>query len=706
MTEPTLAPSAPSAARRPVTTTLHGDTRVDDFAWLREKENPEVIAYLEAENAYTASMMTGTEALQESVFQEIKARVQETDLSLPVRKGAWSYLTRTLEGSQYPIHLRRPRDREADETADVLLLDENVLAGEADYFSLGTFEPSPDHSLLAWGTDTDGAELYDMRFTKIDTGEVMRDLLVDTSPGVVWSASGNAVLYLTLDDLMRPFQVWRHVLGTDQSQDEMLCEETDERFYLSLAQSSTDEFIIVTSGSQVTSDVRVMRTTAADKAGATFTMVEPRRDGIEYTLDHHRAVDGSERFVVVTNDGCESFRLCVADVTNPGAAGWVDMGLHADDGSAYPVKLDGLEVFQHHLVLGERADAVERFRIVTLDDGGAFVSVRTVTMDEPVYSVWSGGNPEFAVTSFRFGYTSLVTPPTIFEEDLATGNRVMLKQQPVLGDFDPKTYVCERIWAPATDGELIPVSVVRRADTPVDGSAALMLYGYGSYEVSIDPTFSTMRLSLMDRGMVIAVAHIRGGGERGRRWYLNGKFHNKRNTFTDFIDVADHLVDIKLCAPDRIVARGGSAGGLLMGAVLNARPERWRAIVAEVPFVDVVTTMLDETLPLTQLEWEEWGNPNEADFYAYMRSYSPYDNVQTLAYPDIFVSAGLNDPRVGFWEPAKWVAKLRLSNTGSNRLLLKTEMGAGHGGQSGRYSVWRDEAQVYAFMLTAVGITK
>ena len=702
------APAPPSAKRVSTVSTLHGVERLDEFAWLRQRDDEDLLPHLQAENDYTAAMLAPTVALQDTIFEEIKARVQETDMSLPTRKGGWSYLTRTIEGVQYPIHFRRPSEREADETTDQLLLDENDLASGHDYFAVGTFEPSHDHHLLAWATDTSGEELYELRITDLRTQQPLPDVLVDTAPGVVWSADNSALLYLTLDDLMRPHRLWRHVLGTTQDQDELIHEELDERFYLGVALSSTDEYVIVTAGSQVTSDVRVMPTSAANVAGASaaLRLIEPRVEYIEYSVDHHKAIDGSECFYTISNHEREGFRLYSIPIATLGRSHWTDIGLQPDTDDEYPVKLDGFDLFQRALVLQERADALERFRIVRLDDHGSIHEVVTLWQSEPVHTVWSAGNPEFTATTFRFGYTSPITPPTVYEQDMFSDQRDMLKRQPVLGGFSSESYVCERMWAPATDGVLIPVSVVRHRDTAFDGTAPLALYGYGSYEVSIDPTFSTMRLSLLDRGMVFAIAHVRGGGEQGRRWYLDGKFLQKRNTFTDFIAVADYLVDQRVCDGTKIVARGGSAGGLLMGAVANLAPQRWCAIVAEVPFVDVINTMLDESLPLTQIEWDEWGNPQDMAFGAYMASYSPYDNVTAQNYPTAFVTAGLNDPRVGYWEPAKWVQRLREYSTSGNPIMLKTELGAGHQGPTGRYAVWRDEAQTLAFTLWAVGISR
>ena len=698
-------PVAPIPTARPVDSTLHGITRTDEYAWLRGKDDPEVLAHLEAENAYTAALTASTVDLQESLFQEIKARIQETDLSVPVKKGPWAYVTRTVEGSQYAIHTRRPRALANDESAEVVLLDENVVADGHDYFALGTFDPSPDHQWVAWAIDTNGSEQYELRFRDLVTGEDSAEVVGPVAPGSAWAADSATVFYATLDEVMRPYRLWRHVVGTDQAADLMVFEEPDERFFLGVGVSATDDLLVLTLGSQVTTEVHLLRATAAVDPSARFSVVEPRRHGIEYGVDHHRAADGTERLIIVTNDGSDGFRLMTAPVDMPGAAHWSDCGLHPATAEPYPLKLDGVDVFIRHLVLHERADALERLRVVELDDHGSIGNVRVLSMPEPVYSVWSGGNAEFDTHVLRFGYTSPVTPSTVFEEDLVTGARVVLKRQPVLGSFDPEAYVCERVWAPAPDGELVPVSVVRRRDTPVDGTAPLLLYGYGAYEISIDPTFSSLRLSLLDRGFVFAIAHIRGGGERGRRWYLDGKFLVKPTTFSDFIAVADHLAATDYADPHRIVARGGSAGGLLMGAVINARPDRWCAVVAEVPFVDVVNTMLDDTLPLTAIEWDEWGNPTDPEFYACMSSYAPYENVAAVDHPQVLATGGLNDPRVGFWEPAKWVARLRQRNTGTNRILLKMEMGAGHGGPTGRYSVWRDEAFVLAFILTSVGIT-
>jgi oligopeptidase B len=706
----TGTPTSPPIARSvPVETTVHGDTRVDEHGWMRDKDDPAVVAHLEAENAWTEAQLAHLAPLREQLFAEIRSRVQETDLSLPASKGPWAYLTRTVEGLQYAIHVRRPRATPDDEAAEQVLIDENVLAEGHEYFALGSSEVSPDHDWLAWSTDTDGSEEYVLRFRDLRTGADLDERIEGTSPGVAWSADSTACYYLTLDDVQRPHQVWHHVLGTDPAADTLVFEEPDEQFFVGVGLSSSEEWLVLSVGGAVTSECHVLPAAAANGAAgaaARFALVEPRRHGIEYGIDHHRGADGTERFLVTTNDGREGFRLMTAPVGDPSRANWTDTGLHPATDEPYPVKFDGADAFRGHLVLVERENAVVGVRIAELGPDGSIdpEKVRALSMPDDVSSAFPNGNPEFDSHVLRFTVTSMTTPTTVYEEDLLTGERHLLKRQPVLGDFDPDRYVAERIWATADDGEQVPISLIRRRDTPVDGTAPLLLYGYGSYEASMDPVFSAFRLSLLDRGMVFAIAHVRGGGERGRRWYLDGKLAHKPNSFTDFIACARRVVETGHADPARIVARGGSAGGLLMGAVANLAPELFRAIVAEVPFVDVLSTMLDDTLPLTAYEWDEWGNPQDPAVYALLKSYAPYENVREgTAYPAMLITGGINDPRVGFWEPAKWHARLRSRATGGP-FLLKTEMGAGHAGPSGRYGAWRDEAFVLAFVLDQVGL--
>ncbi len=700
-------PTPPVPARRPVVLEAHGDVRIDDWYWLADKEDPAVIEHLTAENTYTEAVTAATAGLRDQLFKEMVARIEETDLSVPARKGNWLYFSRTVEGSSYGIHCRRPAGTgEEAEGEEEVILDENILAEGHDYFALGNLAISPDHRWLAYSTDTSGAERYTMRFRDLDSGDESAESLGDTSYGVAWANDNATVFFVRVDEAMRPHQLWRHEVGTAPSGDVLVYEEPDEHYYLGVGRTKDDRYILCALDSKVTSEVRVL---SADNPGGEFTIVEPRRQGIEYSVDHDRGDPDNGRqgrFLIVTNDGAEDFRLMAAPDDAPGRASWTEV-IPAREG----VRLDAVDPFANHLVVYEREDGETRIRVID-----AVTGVSTpVDQPETPSTVWGGANPEYDSTTLRYEYTSMVTPRSVFDLDLETGKLELRKRQPVLGDFDPDRYTTERRWARAEDGARVPISLVYRTDLVAAGAGAgapCLLYGYGSYEASMDPTFSSFRLSLLDRGFVFAIAHVRGGGEMGRRWYEDGKFLSKPNTFSDFVACARNLIDEGWTSADRLVARGGSAGGLLMGAVANLAPELFRAIVAEVPFVDCLTTILDDTLPLTVLEWEEWGNPVEdPEVYAVMKAYSPYDNVRSLdqhgvpvRYPDILATGGLSDPRVGFWEPAKWVAKIRTANS-ENRVILKTEMGAGHGGPSGRYDAWKDEAFVYAFILDALGLT-
>jgi oligopeptidase B len=675
----------PAAPRRPTVLEAHGDRRVDDWYWLRDKDDPEVLGHLEAENAYTAAVTERTAPLRDALYDEIKARILETDLSVPTPWGGHWYYSRTVEGLQYGIHCRRTG---AEDGPEQVLLDENALAGDADFFALGAFSVTPDHRLLAYSTDYDGDEVFTLRFRDLDTGEDLADEIPGVSYGATWANDGATVFYTVLNEAKRPWRLYRHHLGTPASADVLVHQEDDESFYVGIGRTRSDEWLVLSLHSMVTSEEWALR---ADDPTGTFRVVEPRRHGVEYTIEHQ-----GDRFLIVTNDEAENFRLVEAPVDDPGRANWRDVIAHRAD-----VKLDGVDAFAGHVVLYERAEAVRRIRVMDAETG----DTHTITQPEAVSTTGGGTNLEYDTTVLRFGYTSLITPSSVYDYDVRTRDRVLKKQQPVLGGYEPSEYVTERLWADAADGARVPISVVRRRDVALDGGAPALLSGYGSYEASHDPAFSTFRLSLLDRGFVYAIAHIRGGGEMGRRWYEDGKFLHKRNTFTDFVAAAEALVAAGYTRPDRLVARGGSAGGLLMGAVANLRPDLFRAMVAEVPFVDVVTTILDESLPLTVIEWDEWGNPNQREFYDYIKSYSPYDNVSAQDYPRLLVTAGLNDPRVSYWEPAKWVQKLRATKTDDQPVLLKVEMGAGHMGPSGRYDAWKDEAFVLAFVLDAVGIT-
>ena len=684
--------NAPIAKTQPLTITAWGDTRVDPYAWLRNRDDdPDVLAYLEAENAYTEAAMAHTTELQERLFDEIRARIQETDLSVPVRKGTWWYYSRTEEGKQYGISCRRAAaaDGSYDESQpEVVLLDENVEAEGHEFYATGVFDVSPDHRLLAHAADVTGAEVYTLRFRDLDAGADLPDVIEGVYYGSAWSADDRHFFYTRPDEAMRPYQVWRHELGTDPAADVLVFEEPDERFYLSVDLGRDERYLYIHAGSKVTDEVWFVE---ADRPTDAFRVVQRREQGVEYGVSHH-----GDRFLILTNaDGAENFKLCDAPVDAPARANWREVIPHRPE-----VKLSGITTFTDHLVIHERVDATTQIRVRRLSDGAE----HTIEQPEAVGTAGGGANPEFDSTVYRYRYESMRTPSSVFAYDLNTRERTLLKQQPVLGDFDPDRYGTERVWATAPDGVRVPMTVVYRKGFERDGSAPALLYGYGSYEASMDPYFSSIRLSLLDRGFCFAIAHIRGGGEMGRRWYTDGKYLQKKNTFTDFIACARHLIDEGWTSPARLAIRGGSAGGLLMGAVVNEAPELFGAVIAEVPFVDVLNTICDPSLPLTVMEWEEWGNPVEhEEYYRYLKSYAPYENVEAKDYPPMLVTAGLNDPRVSFWEPAKWVAKLRATKTDTNRLLLKTEMGAGHGGPSGRYNAWRDEAFVIAFVLDTVG---
>jgi oligopeptidase B len=678
----------PTAAKRPHVLTEHGDERVDDWYWLRDRDDPAVIAYLEAENAYADAVLASQAELREQIFEEIKSRIQETDESAPVREGAWEYTSRTVESLQYAIHMRRPVGSKSD--AAVVVLDENPLAGDSEYFALGGFEVTPDGRTLAYSVDFNGGERYELRFRDLETGVDLPDVVEDVTYGLAWADDCRTCFYVRPDETVRPYEVWRHTLGTPASADVRVFREDDERFFVDVERTRSGDYVFIGAHSKRTSEVWFLSTREPDQAPR---LVAPREHDHEYAVEHQ-----GDRFLIITNEGgtARNFSLMSAPVTTPGRDHWTVVVPHRDD-----VKLDAATAFAGHVVLSERTNGLERLRVLDCAND----DVHIVEMPDPVYSVWVGPNAEYDTQVLRYGYTSLVAPVTDLDYDMATRAATVVRTQPVLGGYDATLYASTRLWATAADGTEIPISVVHRRDTPLDGSAPALLYGYGSYETSTDPSFRSSRLSLLDRGFVFAIAHVRGGGEMGRTWYEHGRLEHKANTFTDFVACADHLIAERYTIPARNAARGGSAGGLLMGAVANLRPELFAAIVAEVPFVDVVTTMLDPSLPLTVTEWEEWGDPREPEAYARMKSYSPYDNVHDAPYPALLVTTGLNDPRVAYWEPAKWVAKLREHSTSGKPIVLRTELGAGHGGPSGRYDAWRDEALVLAFLCDALGVT-
>jgi oligopeptidase B len=630
--------------------------------------------------------MAPTEALREQLYKEIVGRIQETDTSAPsFFKGYWNY-TRTVEGLDYEIYCRRPDAMDAPEQ---VLLDGNELARGHDYFDLGFVEASPGQNLLAYAADYTGAELFELRFRDLSTGAELDDVLQDVYYGAAWASDNRTFFYVKADAAMRPYQVWRHRLGTPPSDDVLVLQEDDERFELSVEPTKSERYIIFSSSSQVTAECSFVD---ADAPEAKPVMIEPRRQGIEYSVDHQE-----DRFLILTNDGARNFRLMAAPVSDPGRKSWTDVVPERQS-----VRLNFVDVHKHHVVLGERSDGLQQLEVLDTNAGAMHV----VEQPDAAYTAFPGSSPVYDSEVMRFFYTSLTAPFSAVDYDMRTRQRTLVKEQPVRGGYDRNDYVTERLWATAPDGVKVPISLVRKRDVRLNGENPALLYGYGAYEASNDPMFDPVRLSMLERGFVYAIAHVRGGGEMGRAWYEDGKFLNKTNTFTDFVACATHLVDEGYTSPAKLAIRGRSAGGLLIGAVLNARPDLFSCAVAQVPFVDVVTTMLDETVPLTVTEYEEWGNPNDVEYYQYMKSYSPYDNVRDAEYPAMLVTAGLNDPRVAYWEPAKWVAKLREARSMDGRpLLMQTEMSAGHSGPSGRYESWREEAFITAFVLSQLDLT-
>ncbi len=707
------SPRPPVAERRPTSREIHGETRTDDYEWLREKESAEVVAYLEAENAYTQERTAHLADLRQQIFDEIRSRTQETDLSVPTRsRGHW-YYGRSFEGKEYGASCRVPIRGDDDWTppqpaencspdepalpGEDVLLDLNALAEGHEFFSLGGSSVSPDGTLLAYATDVVGDERYTIRVKDLHGGELRDDEIVGALGGGVWDRDGLSLYYTTVDDSWRADKIWRHRLGTAQADDVLVFEEEDARFWVGVGRSRTDRFLMIASGSKTTSEYRFLD---FDRPEAGFRVFAPRREGLEYSLDH-AVVAGQDRFLVLHNGTGPDFELATAPVEPTGPEDWEPLVPHDP-----AVRLEDVDAFRGHLVVHQRSQGLTQLRILELGESGV-TDDYLVEFDEEVYTVGSGGNPNFEQPLVRLGYTTMAIPASVYDYDVRTRELTLLRRTPVLGDFDPADYEEHRLWAPAPDGEKVPISIVCRRGAREDGPIPVLLYGYGAYETSIDPYFSVARLSLLDRGAGFAIAHVRGGGEMGRRWYDDGKLFHKQNTFTDFAACARHLIDTGWTSADRLVAEGASAGGLLMGAVANQAPHLFAGIVAGVPFVDALTTMLDASLPLTVTEYDEWGNP-EADpsVYAAMFGYAPYDNVAALDYPPILAETSLNDTRVLYVEPAKWVARLRATATGRRDFLLKTEMSAGHGGVSGRYKAWRDRAFSLAWILDRMGLAE
>jgi oligopeptidase B len=672
----------PVAKKAPKTATTHGDKRVDDYFWLREKSNAEVISYLEAENAYADALMKPTEALQANLYKEMLGRIKETDVTVPYHLGNYFYYSRTEQGKQYPIYCRK---LDAPNAREEITLDLNELAKGHKFLGLGAYAVSDDGNLLAYTTDTTGFRQYTLQIKDLRTNQLFPEK-IERTDAVMWARDNRTLFYVTEDPVTkRSDKFFRHVLNSDQS--DLVYEEKDELYDLHAERSRDKQFVFVTSASKTTTEVRFVPT---DAPTAALRVVSPREKDQEYYLDHR-----GDSFYIRTNEGAKNFRIMIAPERDPRKANWKEIVAHNPK-----VKLDDIDLFANHCVINERENGLQYARIVDLRNGKS----HRVEFTEPVYAINGEPNPEFNTTQFRFRYQSLVTPPSVYDYNMETRERKLLKRTEVLGGYDPSRYTSERLFAVASDGTRIPISVVYKKGAKRDGRNPLLLYGYGSYGLSIPDTFSSSRLSLLDRGFVYAIAHIRGGGEMGEEWHDAGKMDKKRNTFTDFIASAEYLIKEKYTDSDHLVIQGGSAGGLLMGAVTNIRPDLFKAVITQVPFVDVLNTMLDATLPLTVGEYLEWGNPNEPAAYEYMKTYSPYDNIEAKNYPAMLVKTSLNDSQVMYWEPAKYVAKLRATKTDNHPLLFKINMGAGHGGASGRYDALKELAFDYAFVLSQLNI--
>jgi len=697
MTKDTVRP--PIADKRPTEVTYHGHARTDDYTWLKDENwqqvmhdpdvlNKDIRAYLEAENAHTLSWMSDTFELQEKLFAEMRGRIKEDDSSVPDPDGAFAYYVRYVEGGQHPKFCRKPTNGDGSEA---VLLDGDAEAAGFEYYKVGAVTHSYDHRYLLYSEDTNGSEIFKIRFCDTESGENLPDVIEGTSGDALWAADNKTVFYTVLDENHRPSKVMRHTLGTSTEDDVLVYEEKDPGFFVGISDTESRRLILIDAHDHQTSEVYMI---PADAPASDPVLIAPRAPGVEYSVSEHAG-----RLVILTNaDGAEDFKIVTASLDKPGRENWTDLIEHAPGNL-----IVGIDVFADYLVRLERVSALPRIVIRNWQTTEEF----TVRFDEEAYALGLEGGYEYATDKLRFSYSSPTTPRQVIDFDMRTGARTLLKQDEVPSGHDPADYVTRRIQAVAADGELVPVTVLHRADCILDGSAPVLLYGYGSYGMTMPASFVTPRLSLVDRGFVYAIAHIRGGMEKGYRWYTDGKREKKRNTFTDFIAAAEGLIAENLARPGNIAIHGGSAGGMLMGACTNMAPDLWRAVVADVPFVDVLNTMCDTSLPLTPIEWPEWGNPIEdRAAYDYILSYSPYDNVEAKEYPALLATAGLTDPRVTYWEPAKWVAKLRDKKTDNHPLLLKTNMSAGHAGAAGRFDRLEELAFNYAFVLKCFGVMK
>ena len=664
---------------------IHGDVRIDPYYWLNDREDQEVIDYLNAENEYTKGQLAHTKTFQDELFDEIVGRIKKDDTSVPYKKNGYYYLTRYEKGGEYPIHSRKKGSLESPEE---IMINVNELAKPFAYYAAVGLQVSPDNELLSYGEDTLSRRIYNIRFKNLKTGEMLEDLIPNTTGRAVWANDNKTLFYAVKDETLRSYKIFKHKLGTDAKKDVEIYHEKDDTYNTFVYKTKSDRFIVIGSYHTLTNEYRIVDANHPDNE---FKVFQPRgrENNLEYSISHYK-----DKWYIRTNLDAQNFRLMETPVNATGKANWKEVIPHRED-----VFFEGVEIFDNYLVLEERKEGIVQLRIRSWDGK----KDHYIDFGEDAYMTYTSMNPEFDTDIVRIGYQSMTTPPSTFDYNMATKKMELLKQQEVVGDFDPKNYKGERLFAKARDGVKVPISLVYKKGTRKDGPAPLLLYGYGSYGNSMEPYFSSTRLSLLDRGFIFAIAHIRGGQEMGRQWYEDGKLLKKKNTFTDFIDCGEYLIQSDYTSKDQLFGMGGSAGGLLMGAVVNLRPDLWKGIIAAVPFVDVITTMLDESIPLTTGEFDEWGNPKDKTYYDYIKSYSPYDNLKEVEYPNMLVTTGLHDSQVQYWEPAKWVAKLREVKKGDNLLLLYTDMEAGHGGASGRFKRHRETAMEYAFFLDLAG---
>lgn len=673
-------PNPPKAAIRPHAMTLHGHTRIDNYYWLNERENPEVLAYLEAENQYADARLKHTEPLQEQLFKEITGRIKQDDNSVPIKIRDYYHYTRFEEGKEYPIYCRKKHSLEAEEE---VVLDGNALAEGHAFFDIGEVSLSEDDRLLAFSVDTVSRRIYTVYVKDLATGELVGEPIMGTSGNVVWASDNQTLFYGVKDETLRPCKIMRHRLGTNPKDDETVFEETDETFVTYISKTKSRKYLIINSESTLSSECRILE---SDRPENGFRVFQERQPDMLYGIDHY-----GEHFYIQTNaDGAKNYKIMRTPIGLTEKQNWEEVVAPREQ-----VMIEGFTIFNKFFVIEEREGGLVKIRVKSWDGQTDYY----IDFGEPAYTASVGANPDFDAVTVRYAYTSMTTPSSVFEWDMERCTKTLLKQQEIIGGYNPNDYVTERLMASSHDGVLVPISIVYKKGLDKNGLNPLVLYGYGSYGSSMDAYFSLARLSLLDRGFVWAIAHIRGGEEMGRQWYEDGKMLHKKNTFLDFIACAEHLINMGYSSPQKMFAMGGSAGGLLVGAVVNMRPDLWKGVIAQVPFVDVVTTMLDESIPLTTGEYDEWGNPNEKEYYDYILSYSPYDNVEAKDYPAMLITTGLHDSQVQYWEPAKWAAKLRALKTDHNPLYLKTEMDYGHGGASGRFEGYKEVALEYAFML-------